>query len=180
MAKHIRTSLTSPRNDLTAKFVRSQLRYDPKTGIVRWKVRRSQRTPVGSMAGTDDLGGYRSVSFTLPSRVKRYYLHRVIFLMMTGRWPKADVDHINGNRRDNRWNNLREATRSENNWNSAIRRYNTSGHKGVTRRRDGTWIAQIRIKYKPLFLGAWDTKKEAAAAYITAARIFHKEFFRKF
>jgi hypothetical protein len=98
--------------------------------------------------------------------------------MVTGHWPKQDIDHINGDKRDNRWKNLREATRSENNFNAIVSRRNTTGLRGVSKRYGNRWVAQIRIDGRYMWLGAFTTRHDANIAYMTAIRIFRKKFFR--
>lgn len=96
---------------------------------------------------------------------------------MTGEWPSADVDHKNRDRRDNRWENLRAATRSQNNAN----RVTTASHgfKGATyNKRQGRWAAQTKFKGKPVYLGYYDTPEEAHAAYLAAAERLWGEFAR--
>lgn len=106
-------------------------------------------------------------------------LHRVILERVTGR-PLARtefVDHIDGNRLDNRRANLRVATKSENGRNRGRQRNNTSGFKGVTWEKErGKWVAAIMVGGKQAKLGRFDTPEEAYAAYCTAARELHGKF----
>ena len=86
---------------ITQEKLKSILRYDLHTG---WFIKTNM--PLGSVGKN----GYLSIRIDY----KSYYLHRLAFLYMTGSFPEHDVDHINGNRHDNSWSNLREATRSQN------------------------------------------------------------------
>lgn len=95
---------------------------------------------------------------------------------MTGEWPKHHVDHANGDRDDNRWVNLREATWSENKWNSKTPRNNTTGVKGVSRLK-GRFRARVMVHGDYKFLGYFDTIEEAANARFAAAEEAHGEFF---
>jgi hypothetical protein len=98
---------------------------------------------------------------------------------MTGRWAKPTIDHRDGDCTNNRWNNLRRATRSQNNANRSRPRHNTSGYKGASRcRRSGKWLAHIGINGKIIFLGRFETPQEAHAAYLKAARKLFGEFAR--
>jgi hypothetical protein len=99
---------------------------------------------------------------------------------MTGEWPKkSDVDHINGVKSDNRWCNLREATRAENTSNTQIRITNTSGYKGVGwHKHHKKWSAQIRVDGYLYYLGLFDTPEEAAAMFEGAAKMLRGEFHR--
>jgi hypothetical protein len=83
---------------------------------------------------------------------------------MTGRWPDNEMDHINRVATDDRWQNLRAATRAQNEWNKDKYRNNKSGVKGVYF-RDGKWIAGIRRNGTRQILGRFLTVQEAAAAY---------------
>lgn len=105
--------------------------------------------------------------------------HRAAFALMTGSWPVDEVDHINGCKDDNRWVNLRAATKSQNMANTALRSDNTSGRKGVTRcARRGKWVARLKYQGTNLYLGAYDTADEAARAYNIKARELYGEFHR--
>jgi hypothetical protein len=107
-----------------------------------------------------------------------FQLHRVIWLMVYGLWPKGDIDHKNRCKTDNRLTNLREATRSENTANSTARRGSKSGVKGVHERSNGRWRATIMKDYKRFNLGTFSSKKEASSSYDAAARRLFGEFAR--
>jgi hypothetical protein len=96
---------------------------------------------------------------------------------MLGEWPSEDVDHINGDKADNRWANLRAATTSQNIANSRCHRLNACGFKGVYRKY-GKWCANVRIKGKLIYLGLFVTREEAAMAYATAAYGLFGDFSR--
>lgn len=118
-------------------------------------------------------GGYRNVHF----QGRLCLEHRVIWFLYYGVWPKSEIDHINGDRGDNRITNLRLATRSENGQNRKMPANNSSGHKGVTWVRSRKmWQAAINTGHKPKFLGRFATREEAAAAYDKAALEHHGEF----
>jgi hypothetical protein len=94
--------------------------------------------------------------------------------MQTGKWPEEDIDHINCQRADNRWLNLREATKAQNTQNRGIMRNNKSGFKGVQwRESKKMWTATISAK-----LGWFSSAEEAAGAYAKASGILHGEFGR--
>lgn len=149
------------------------LDYQPETGELIWRVRVAQRSPGGSVAGslTDD--GYVAISF----RGARLKAHRVAMALTLGKWPEEEVDHINGDRADNRLENLRLATHSENRCNVRSYRNNKSGHKGVFwHKREGKWAAQITKDKKHRHLGYFSAKEDAVEAYRTAAAMHHGEF----
>jgi hypothetical protein len=98
---------------------------------------------------------------------------------MTGRWPVNEIDHINLVADDNRFCNLREATRSQNMSNMPKRSINTSGFKGAFwNKKNEKWISQIALNNKSIYLGCFDTAQEAHAAYCKAAVELQKEFAR--
>jgi len=97
--------------------------------------------------------------------------------MTHGRWPRKGLDHINGRRDDNRAENLREATQSENMANVPRAKNNKSGAKGVSWHAMGRkWQVHIRKSRKTYCLGLFNTLEEAAAAYQEAAQRLHGVF----
>ena len=103
--------------------------------------------------------------------------HRLAWFMTHGSWPENEVDHVNGDKTDNRIENLRKATRSENMRNCGMKRNNTSGFKGCRLREKG-WQARITLQGKQHHLGFFKTAAEASAAYEEAAKKLHGEFMR--
>ena len=107
---------------------------------------------------------------------KRYYQHRLAWLYMTGSWPEHEIDHINGVRCDNRWKNLREATRQQNMFNHQSRRADLP--KGVYRCRSpiNPFYAQIQINGKQIYLGCYPDITTAKSAYDKSAKQLFGEF----
>lgn len=147
--------------NLTAERLRELTEYFPETGLFRWSVSSARRIKVGDVAGCLNGSGYRVIKVD----GKNCPAHRLAWLYVHGQWPKADIDHIDRNRSNNRISNLREATRTENNQNTSKRRDNTSGHVGVTwdkvRQR---WRVQIRHLGRNIYLGLFIDIKDAVAA----------------
>lgn len=107
---------------------------------------------------------------------KSLLAHRAAFAIVSGRWPSEQIDHINMDRSDNRWSNLRETSRQQNMWNTQSRT-GTSSYKGVSYRKDrGVWRANIFIDGKQKSLGVFATEIEAARAYDLAAKQAHGQF----
>lgn len=156
---------------LTADEARRLLSYDPKTGEFVWLVATAIRTKVGAVAGRNGTNGYREISIFS----KKYKAHRVAWLISHGEWPRGYVDHINGDRLDNRLANLRIASTSENlqNLRKACRN-NESGYLGVSRiKLSGKWVARIRINYARIHIGTFNDPETAYAAYLAKKREIH-------
>lgn len=97
---------------------------------------------------------------------------------MTGEWPKLFVDHINGDRSDNRWENLRLATKQQNQCNIRAHKDSRTGMKGVwLNKRSGRWEATLQFNRKRYWLGLHDTQEQAAEAYMRAAKELQGEFY---
>jgi len=142
---------------LTQSRLKSLLHYCPDTGDLTWTKSR-HGVKVGSIAGYTHHTGYIMLSIDS----KRYLAHRLAFLYMTGEFPENHTDHINHVRSDNRWLNLRKATRQENQKNRSIFKNNTSGHVGVSWcNRSKKWLVQININNKNTFIGHFTDIKEA-------------------
>lgn len=161
---------------LTAERLREVLSYNPETGAFTNRVTRSPRAIKGSVAGcTRKSDGYIKISIDR----KDYRAHILAYLYMTGEWPVDQIDHVNRDRVDNRWENLRDATNSQNQANAGIRRDNTSGAKGVywDRARE-KWAVQINVKGTHIYLGRFTDVEDAAAAYAVAADRYFGEYAR--
>lgn len=144
--------------------------YDKETGHIKrlytWKRHRS-----GDKAGCLTNQGYRSIRYS----GRDYLEHRIAWLLSYGHWPEAEIDHINGDRSDNRIKNLRLAKRIENCRNTSIRKDNSTGYKGVSK-VGKRFRAQISCSGKVIHLGRFDTAKEAHEAYRKASSEYHGEF----
>lgn len=160
---------------LTAQKLREVLNYDPETGIFTRKVRLAQRHQVGDRADFEvtggNLKGYRRVSLFS----QRYLAHRLAWLYVYGKWPEQHIDHINGDRADNRIENLREADDQLNIENQrSARKDSSTGVLGVIPHPDGRWRARIQVKGRGIHLGLFADQAEAHAAYVAAKRKYHK------
>lgn len=148
---------------LTYEQAKEMFDYDLEKGILIWKNCLSKPRLNGTVAGYLDSKGYVSIGI----KKIEYKSHRIIWFLMTGKWPKNQIDHINGIRNDNRFCNLREATGSQNNANSSKR--NSTGYKGVCK-NNNKWQSQIKIDGKKIYLGLYDTPEEAHAVYVVKAK----------
>ena len=134
---------------LTANRARELFKYDRETGIVTRRIRQRNRL-VGEVVGYLFIDSHRSKSIRATIDIKKYGLHRVIWLIETGEWPDT-IDHINGDARDNRWKNLRNVSIATNNKNGSLMKNNKSGLAGVCW-SGGYWRSVIGILGKPSYL----------------------------
>ena len=155
----------------TAEEVRILFDYDAETGILSWRSG-SKPSLIGQEAGTITRYGYRQVCVY----GKLYLAHRVIWLWVHGVWPEFFMDHINGERSDNRLCNLREATMAENHQNKRTKKRTQTGYMGVTRNASKVpkWTAKVTVDGVIHRLGSFDTPEKAHAAYLKAKSELHK------
>lgn len=134
-------------NKITAENVKEILTYDPQTGEFFWRNHTAKKAVKGRRAGSIAVNGYRTIRvFGRP-----YFEHRLAFLLMEGRWPAEQVDHVNCIRDDNRWENLRECNQTQNNFAGPTRKDNTSGERGVSRdNARNKWFAEVTCYGKRL------------------------------
>lgn len=169
------------RNDITAEFARSVLNYDPESGLFTKKPRHDMSTAWNSRCANKACGvrmahGYISIRINN----RPYLAHRLAWLVTHGEWPAQLIDHINGDRSDNRLCNLREATHTQNRFNAGKWGHNKSGFKGVSFHPfSGLWRARVSVNRKDVCLGYFHTKEEAHAVYQRRVAEFHSEFTRK-
>jgi hypothetical protein len=157
-----------------ADVAHERLTYDPATGVFAW--RSGSRAPRG-FAGTPTRQGYIQIQLM----GKLYLAHRLAWLMTHGEWPPEDIDHINGDKADNRIANLRQASRSQNLANTRLRRDNRVGVKGVERTSRNVprpFRAKVGIGGKYVIAPYRATLAEAAADYAQKAAEVYGEFAR--
>lgn len=150
---------------LTAKELKRILHYNPKTGIWTRIFSNGRSDLVGSICKCVD--GYGYVQIRIGKQ--RLKAHRLAFLYMIGKFPKQEVDHIDLNRANNKWSNLREATKRQNMMNMKVRRDNVVGLKGVTRTKDG-FMVRIVVDGKRKYIGLFGNQFDAHRAYLKEAK----------
>lgn len=160
-----------PDQDLTVETLKEAIHYDPETGDF---FNRKPRNLNGSAPAGAPAGCYQRGYRVIKIGKKKYSAHRLAWLYIYGHFPAGDIDHINGDRGDNRISNLREASRAQN-CRNAKRTAGASGVVGVHPLR-GKFRAKIRFQKKYYSLGMFDSLEEAAAAYREAQERLHGEF----
>ena len=144
-----------------------------KDGLL-YKKPKSNRCRSDIIIGRNNGNGYLRTAINY----KSYYIHRLIFVMFHGYFPKQ-IDHIDGNRSNNRIENLRPATYPENNRNAKIRIDNSSGCKNVSWAKDRQkWCVAIRLNRKRIYLGYYEDLELADLVAHEARDKYHKEFAR--
>jgi len=164
-----------PRRAFTKEEAENHILYDADTGLIRWKKRIQcfgGGRDAGSLAGTNK-DGYTSIKMF----GKFYRSHHLVWLMETGEWPPlgVDIDHINRDRSDSRFVNLRLATRAQNNLNSPGRCDNKTGHRGVHPSRT-RWCARISVDKKIIHLGTFETKDDAIRVRKAAEQKYYPDY----
>ena len=158
--------------DLTVDLLKHLFDYDKETGKLIWKKEISNKVKAGDIAGCKGSRGYCYITINK----KNYLAHRLVYLMHKGYLPRT-LDHINGQREDNRIENLRPASLSQNAHNRKINTNNKSGYKGVCfHTKSKKWLAQICHNNKNMSLGFYDTPEEADAVVRAAREELHGAF----
>lgn len=156
--------------------VRELLSYDPKTGKFFWNQQRGYKYKCGDIAGGLNTKGYLVVRICK----KQYRCHRLAWLLMTEQDPGIyQIDHINGDKSDNRWANLRLATNAQNRLNAKCPVSNVSGVKGVRwYGKDNCWFGRVALGGRFVLNRRFRTFQEACDAVELARNTYHKEFAR--
>jgi hypothetical protein len=156
--------------ELTQERLKQVLRYEPETGLFYW-VEHKMNRKIGWFGGATNRDGYLQIMIN-----KRCYgAHRLAWLYVHGVWPDKDIDHINGVRDDNRIENIRLASKSENQQNRTSNKNNKSGISGVSWHKAAKkWRAYICVNYKIKHLGLFEEFDKAKECYLAAKAELHK------
>ncbi|ADJ55368.1 HNH endonuclease [Escherichia phage RB16] len=156
---------------ITQSRLKELLTYDKETGIFHWKVKLNNNHDITKPAGVV-YDGYVRIQVD----GKKYRAHRLAWLYVYGYMPEL-IDHKNGITTDNWIDNLRIASCTQNQYNSKIRKDNTSGIKGVSfHKRTGKWQAKCRVDGIVHYLGLFHTTTEAESAVIAFRHKHHQEY----
>ena len=159
---------------LTQEYLKSILHYSPETGDFTWKISNSNRIKVGDIAGAVNLSHTGKKYIRISIDGKLYMAHRLASLYMNGEWPKHQIDHEDGNGLHNWWDNLRQATNSQNQRNARMLKNNTSGIRGVCFNKERRlWDVRIGANNKCVRVGMYEDKFEAICARKSAERKFN-------
>ena len=164
--------MVAPRTNLRLTHARllEAVRYDPETGHF-WRLGLRGSAPKDKPLGHVEKNGYRRITIDQET----HQANRLAWFYMTGEWPKLTVDHIDLDRDNNAWANLRAATHSQQHANTPGRLSIKGAHWNRFR---GYWQSQIIVQGKCYWLGRYETPEEAHEAYVSAAKRFHGEFAR--
>lgn len=160
-------------SELSVSRLREIMDYNPNEGTFIWRVAR-RGVRAGATCGRISVHGYREIGVegTL------YRANRLAWFYVTGNWPQGVVDHVDGDKANDRWSNLRDCSQSQNMGNMAAKRINnTTGHRGVVwDKARGKWRAQICVGGAKRNLGRFSELDAAKQAYANA----HKAAFGSF
>jgi outer membrane protein assembly factor BamB len=152
--------------------IRDRLSYDVNTGLLSWRINVSKNVKAGAKAGHIRKDGYSRLCVD-----RQFFLaHRVAWMLHYGSWPTSEIDHLNGERHDNRIANLRDVSKSINlqNQRKATSK-NMTGFLGVSwHARTKCYAARININGTEKHLGYFKTAEKAHEAYLSKKRMVHQ------
>ena len=158
---------------LALEYVRNVLSYNPENGLVTWKIKVSNNTNIG------DIAGFKNVSnrYYITLKNKKYLAHRIIWFLVYGELPKGVIDHIDGNSLNNRLDNLRVVNQRINLENQRkAKSSNKVGYLGVSLVPNSKtkFYARIKVMGVTHFLGCFNSPEEAHEMYVKAKRSLHE------
>lgn len=155
---------------LTYEIANDLLRYEPETGNLYWKKDVARNVKAGTIAG---VSRKRDLYKVLMINKRQYQAHRIVWLLAHKQHPKEFIDHINGDKTNNKLSNLREANRSLNAQNQRKpNKRNTTGYLGVRHKNNGYEVS-ITVDNKSIYLGRFKDPEMAHQKYLQAKRELH-------
>lgn len=156
--------------DVSVMHLCDMLNYDPASGVLTWRNKIGRKVRAGTVAGHKDRSGYVRLCFD----GKRYQAHRLAWLLFHGSWPNAEIDHIDGDRSNNRIVNLRSVSNMMNTQNQRHAHTNNKlGILGVRKHRE-KFQSAIRLGGRLFHLGSFANPEAAHEAYVVAKRKYHE------
>jgi hypothetical protein len=152
--------------NITLEYINEYLTYDSLSGNLYQRKKRP-KIQVGALAGALTGKGYRYIQLN----GKKYPAHHIVWLLETGELPKKQIDHIDGDKLNNNFLNLREVTNKQNTENRGKQKNNKTGYKGVSfNNRLQKYVSQIQHNNQPIYIGVYATAYEAHLAYEKKAK----------
>jgi hypothetical protein len=161
-------------NTLTHEHLRSVLSYSKESGNFVWLIS-CGTVKAGRIAGSLRKDGYVQIVI---DKIK-YKAHRLAWFYVNGKWPRGRLDHKDNCGANNRWDNIRRATHSQNMANRKLNANSSTGFKGVYEKPNGRFRAHVQKKGKRLWLGTFGTAEEAAIAAAEKSIELHGAFARR-
>lgn len=153
---------------LTQERLQELVRYDPETGEFT-RINAYHKSKIGKVSQSTNNKGHMQMAVG----GRTHLLHRLAWLYVYGKWPVNQIDHIDGDKKNNRISNLREATNYQNSQNRTRANKNSkSGYLGVYP-RNGRWAASIKVNGRSKVVGWFDDPLEAHKAYLTEKAVIH-------
>lgn len=173
-SRHYSLNVNKEHIMITQEELQSQLDYNKDTGIFTWKVRNSNRVKIGDIAGNKHNRGY----IELKVFGERHLAHRLAWLYCYGNIPTM-IDHIDGDRSNNRISNLREVSHAENMYNSKVRSDNKSGIRCVSwNKRNNKWEVRVKVDGKLKNYGYYADIDEATKVAELVRKTHHTAYFK--
>lgn len=160
----MKKTVTPERAALIAEYVHAHWSYNPTTGTITGRGDRA----IGRLRPD---GGLHCIAYLSDGTKASVLLHRAAWLLMTGTWPVDEIDHDDRNRANNRWVNLRTATRGQNRQNLSKR--TAKGRLRGAQPYYRKWKSTIRVDGVTEYLGLFSTEEEAHVAYCARKRELH-------
>ena len=161
---------------ITLEKLKEYFEYNPVTGVFTRIKKANYNQKLGKK-----LGSLNKSTGYLQCKIfgQNAYIHRLAWLYVNGEWPVNEIDHIDGDKTNNRIKNLRPATHAQNNTNRDNHK-NKYGFKGVKRHHSNKnrWYSMIQVEGRQIYLGMCDTPEEAYVNYCKAAERYHGDFAR--